>query len=65
MCAAMEIRQRQSGPVAIVELTGRLTVNDQPGLLKKPSRTAIQDGARHVLLVLSASTTSTARGSAS
>lgn len=49
----MEIRQRQSGPVAIVELAGRLTVNDQPGLLKEAVTTAIQDGARHVLLVLS------------
>ena len=49
----MEIRQRQSGPVAIVELAGRLTVNDQPVLLKEAVTAAIQDGARHVLLVLS------------
>ena len=49
----MEIRQLQSGSVAIVELAGRLTVNDQPGLLKEAVTAAIQDGARHVLLVLS------------
>ena len=49
----MEIQLRQDGPIAIVELSGRLTVNDQPGLLKEAVTTAIQDGARHVLLVLS------------
>jgi anti-sigma B factor antagonist len=49
----MEIRRRQAGVVAIVELAGRLTVNDQPGLLKEAVTSAIQEGARHVLLVLS------------
>ena len=49
----MEIRQRQAGQVAIVELSGRLTVNDQPGLLKEAVTTAVNDGARHVILELS------------
>ena len=49
----MEIRQRQAGPVAIVELAGRLTVNEQPGLLKEAVTNAVENGARHVLLVLS------------
>ena len=53
MCAGMEIRERQSGDVAIVELSGRLTVNDQPGLLKEAVATAVGKGARHVLLDLS------------
>ena len=37
----------------IVELAGRLTVNDQPGLLKEAVATPSTDGARHVLLDLS------------
>ena len=53
MSPVMEIRQKQSGPIAILELEGRLTVNDQPGLLKEAVNAALQNGARHVLLVLS------------
>jgi anti-sigma B factor antagonist len=49
----MEIRQQQTGPVAIMELAGRLTVNDQPGMLKEAVAGALQGGAKHVLLVLS------------
>ena len=49
----MEIRQRQSGNIAIFELAGRLTVNDQPGMLKEAVATAVEAGSRHVLLDLS------------
>jgi anti-sigma B factor antagonist len=49
----MEIRERQTGEVAIVELSGRLTVNDQPGRLKDAVAGAVDRGARHVLLELS------------
>jgi anti-anti-sigma factor len=50
----MEIRERIDGPVALLELVGRLTVNDQPGLLKDAVTGALRRGARHVLLDLSA-----------
>src|SRR5262245_29954809 len=49
----MEIRERLSGPIAIVELIGRLTINDQPGQLKDTVTGALSRGARHVLLDLS------------
>jgi anti-sigma B factor antagonist len=49
----MEIRERMSGPIAIVELHGRLTINDQPGQLKDTVAAALARGARHVLLDLS------------
>jgi anti-sigma B factor antagonist len=49
----MEIRQRQSGNIAILELAGRLTVNDQPGMLKEAVANAVESGSRHVLLDLS------------
>ena len=49
----MEIRHRQTGPIAILELAGRLTVNDQPGMLKAAVVSAVEGGARHVLLDLS------------
>ena len=49
----MEIRQRQVGDIAILELAGRLTVNDQPGMLKAAVVTAVESGSRHVLLDLS------------
>src|SRR5437016_8347801 len=50
----MEIRERQDGGVTIIELTGRLTVNDQPGMLKEAVATAVERGARIVLLDLAA-----------
>lgn len=50
----MEIRERQDGDVAIVEFIGRLTVNDQPGVLKDAVSSALRRGAKHVLLDLSA-----------
>jgi len=49
----MEITQRQTGNIAILVLAGRLTVNDQPGMLKAAVATAVETGARHVLLDLS------------
>lgn len=48
----MDIRERQAGPITIIELSGRLTVNDQPGMLKEAVAGAVQRGARHVLLDL-------------
>ena len=42
-----------TGDIALVELAGRLTVNDQPGVLKDAVSTALEHGARHVLLDLS------------
>src|SRR6186713_734194 len=49
----MEIRQRKVGDIAILELAGRLTVNDQPGMLKAAVVSAVEGGSRHVLLDLS------------
>ena len=48
----MEIRLQQPGPIAIIKLAGRLTVNDQPGLLKEAVTSALDSGSRHVLLDL-------------
>ena len=48
----MDIRQQTSGDVAVVELSGRLTINDQPGMLKEAVAKAVANGARHVLLDL-------------
>jgi anti-sigma B factor antagonist len=49
----MEIRQRRTGDISILELAGRLTVNDQPGMLKAAVASAVDGGSRHVLLDLS------------
>ena len=48
----MQITEKRNGPIAVLELTGRLTVNDQPGMLREAVTAALQDGARHVLLNL-------------
>jgi anti-sigma B factor antagonist len=48
-----DIRERLEGTVGIVELAGRLTVNDQPGLLKEAVAEVIRRGARNVLVDLS------------
>ena len=50
----MEINERQGGSVTILELSGRLTVNDQPGMLKEAVAGAVRRGAKHVLLDLAA-----------
>ncbi|MEZ5315891.1 MAG: STAS domain-containing protein [Vicinamibacterales bacterium] len=49
----MEIREQRDGGVATITLTGRLTVNDQPGVLKDAVTGALRRGARNVLLDLS------------
>ena len=49
----MDINERRVGDVSIVALSGRLTINDQPGLLKEAVASAVETGARHVLLDLS------------
>jgi anti-sigma B factor antagonist len=50
----MELSERQEGDVTVITLTGRLTVNDKPGLLKGAVAAAVGRGARHVVLDLSA-----------
>jgi anti-sigma B factor antagonist len=47
------IKQRLDGSIGIVELDGRLTVNDQPGLLKEAVAGIVRQGARNVLIDLS------------
>jgi anti-sigma B factor antagonist len=53
MAASMETRERQVGPATVIELRGRLTVNDHAGLLKEAVADAVSRGARRVLLDLS------------
>lgn len=48
----MQITEKRNGPIAVLELTGRLTVNDQPGMLREAVTAALQEGAKHVLLNL-------------
>lgn len=50
----MELTERQDGDTAVIALTGRLTVNDKPGLLKSAVAGAVTRGARHVVLDLGA-----------
>ena len=50
---AVNIRERRVGDAAIIEIDGRLTVNDHPGRLRAVVWTALQDGARHIVLNLS------------
>ncbi len=49
----MDIRDRLVGDVGIVELAGRLTVNDDPGPLKQAVVDIVSRGAKNVLLDLS------------
>jgi anti-sigma B factor antagonist len=49
----MDIRERQAGNVTIIELTGRLTITDQPGQLKEAVAAAVERGSRQILLDLS------------
>ena len=46
MCPVASIKDRLDGSVGIVELDGRLTVNDQPGLLKEAVAGIVRRGAR-------------------
>jgi anti-sigma B factor antagonist len=50
----MEIRERTEGRLTVVELAGRFTVTDPPGLLKDAVSAAVDRGARTILLDLSA-----------
>jgi hypothetical protein len=61
----VEIRSRLEGRAAVIELSGRLTVNDRPGALKDAVAAAVGRGAADVLIDRPACATSTARGSAS
>jgi anti-sigma B factor antagonist len=47
------IRDHLDGAIGIVELDGRLTVNDRPGLLKEAVADIVRRGAKNVLLELS------------
>jgi anti-sigma B factor antagonist len=53
MGSRMEIRERQTGDLTIVELSGRFTANDEPGLLKQAVADAVTRGARNIALDLS------------
>ncbi len=48
----MQIQERVTNEVGILRLAGRLTVNDQPGLLKQAIADLVRKGARHVILDL-------------
>ena len=49
----MQIIETRNGHIAVLQLSGRLTVNDQPGILRDAVTAALTGGARHVLLELS------------
>jgi anti-sigma B factor antagonist len=49
----MDIRERQQDGMTVIELSGRLTVNDRPGMLKGAVGAAVERGARQVVLDLS------------
>ena len=49
----MVIGERQQDGVTVIELAGRLTVNDRPGMLKGAVGAAVDRGARQVVLDLS------------
>lgn len=49
----MDIRARTIGEVVVLELSGRLTVNDKPGELKDTVAAAVAAGTVNVLLDLS------------
>ena len=47
MCPVASITDRLDGSVGIIELDGRLTVNDQPGMLKEAVANIVRRGARN------------------
>jgi anti-sigma B factor antagonist len=53
MCPGASIKERLDGSVGIVELDGRLTVNDKPGMLKEAVAGIVRRGAKNVLIDLS------------
>jgi anti-anti-sigma factor len=52
MSAVARITERLDGTVGIIELDGRLTVNDQPGMLKEAVAGIVRRGAKNVLIDL-------------
>lgn len=48
----MQIQERIIGNLGVLRLAGRLTVNEQPGLLKQAITSLVRQGARHVILDL-------------
>jgi len=48
----VQIATRTAGDITILKLTGRLAVTESPGLLKDAVKTAVIDGARHVVIDL-------------
>jgi anti-sigma B factor antagonist len=48
----VQIQERMTNDVGTLRLAGRLTVNDQPGLLKQAIAELVRKGARHVILDL-------------
>jgi anti-sigma B factor antagonist len=49
----MNIRTERTGTVATIALSGRVTVSDRPGLLKRAVAASVEEGATDVLLNLS------------
>lgn len=49
----MDIRARTLGQIILLELSGRLTINDKPGALKDAVAAAVAAGHREILLDLS------------
>jgi anti-sigma B factor antagonist len=48
----VKIVTRVLGDVTVLKLTGRLAVNESPGLLKESVSAAVAGGARHVVIDL-------------
>jgi anti-sigma B factor antagonist len=48
----VKITHRVDGTLGIIELDGRLTVNDRPGLIREGVASVLRDGARHIALDL-------------
>jgi anti-anti-sigma factor len=48
----VQIQSRVQNSLAIVSLSGRLTVNDNPGMLKDAVADVVRRGATHVILDL-------------
>lgn len=46
------VRERLDGNIGIVELDGRLTVNDSPGILKETVAAVVRRGAKNVVIDL-------------
>lgn len=53
MAHAMTFKERQTGEYTLVELSGRLTVNDEPGRLRQAVAESVARGATLVVVDLS------------